>query len=81
MNTVVLSDNIRMPSFNLGSIWENRADSELFILSRTESPTHPFIAISLKDGNRWRDSRATAEAAVSGLELKFENAKITVEAA
>lgn len=67
----------QVSDLDCGSLWTDPDDGEIYILAAVNY--REFAAISLSDGNRYRDSRESKVEAVSGLRAHSRGVKIIVE--
>lgn len=74
MNKVIEKE--KKVASQMGSIWKNDDNNELFILAQVA--TGQYSAISLRDGNRWSDPSHLISNATDGLTLVSDSAEITV---
>lgn len=75
MNNVSLDQKEITVEYSPGSIWKNVDDICYMLATLNESE---FVAISLDDGNRWLDPKATGVKAVNGLRFVAKKADIKI---
>ena len=78
MNKLVLHTKNEVYEPHTGDLYLANNIDEIFILSIVAPVGDRFVAVSLKDGNRWKAPQSTIPAAVSGLTPLGSKYSVTV---
>ena len=76
-NMVIVQETKESRVPEVGSLWVDSGDGEVYMLASI-TPKE-YVAISLNDGNRFRNPYENITYAVEGLEFLGRDAKIIVE--